>query len=87
MNLRAAQELSKKVRRSSKFNRKLAVVGILVNRRGAHIQCVSKEDGRPFHFGYEHRSPRNDLLTEKEIKNLMEGEDYLTSLTTPAHSS
>jgi hypothetical protein len=70
VKLNTAIDLALKVRRSSKFNRKIKVLGIVGGSRGYHVTCVDKESGRPFHFGYEHKSPRNDRLTDKEIAQL-----------------
>jgi hypothetical protein len=70
MNLASAQRLAKKIKRSSKFNRQYKVIGVLTNRRGAHVQCVHKETGHPCHFGYEKTSPYNHVLTDEEITRM-----------------
>lgn len=49
------------------------VVTRLTARGRTHVQAVN-EDGRPFHVGFEKKSPRNDRLTDEQINEIWEEE-------------
>jgi len=70
VNYASAQTLSRKIKRSSKLNRIYKVIGVLVSRGNAYVQCVHKETGHPVNFGHEKTSPRNDILSDEEINEI-----------------
>lgn len=58
MNHEQAQKVAHTLKRSSKYNRKVKVRGILISKGKAHVQVTSKVSnketgefkGRPFHY-------------------------------------